>query len=441
MKKTFALLLIVALLGSLLLLVPAPGGAAVAPSLSLDYSNLSFRDSICIKFAVKANVTGVSLLCWTSPQEEYVKGTEERQITTSKTSTINGARYRVFDYEGLAAKQMTDQIYVRAYAVSNGEAVYSEVRKYSILEYAYTALGKMGYEGDPSLHGLMRSMLDYGAEAQLYLDYRTDNLANEPFYYVQVANGTFEDGLTYGLYQEGDTVAISAPATDENGNAFSHWVDGSGKKVAENATDTYTVETANTTLCPIYEEANKSFTVTFVDHDGTELKVDTVEEGQGATAPADPVRNGYTFIGWDKTFDQITADIVVTATYRIEDNQVCINYTDNGNGTTTAKFSINGNVNIAMLELQLRFVLENAAYAYHSILASGSADANYVNGVFYFSFMSVEDVTVDTDLFSLTFESNSENVSIVFEIVDSCVSDGTFTNITTANVVGTAYNR
>ena len=34
------------------------------PQLSLKYCNLSFRDSICIKYALEANVTDVTVLIW-----------------------------------------------------------------------------------------------------------------------------------------------------------------------------------------------------------------------------------------------------------------------------------------------------------------------------------------------------------------------------------------
>ena len=59
-----------------------------------------------------------------------------------------------------------------------------------------------------------------------------------------------------------------------------------------------------------------TYTVTFKDHDGTVLKTETVEEGKAATAPTNPTREGYTFEGWDKTFDNVTADMEVTATYK-----------------------------------------------------------------------------------------------------------------------------
>lgn len=59
----------------------------------------------------------------------------------------------------------------------------------------------------------------------------------------------------------------------------------------------------------------ETFTVTFKDHDGTVLKTQTVQSGKAATAPAVPARKGYAFTGWDKTFNKVTGDLVVTAQY------------------------------------------------------------------------------------------------------------------------------
>ena len=58
-----------------------------------------------------------------------------------------------------------------------------------------------------------------------------------------------------------------------------------------------------------------SLMVKFVDWDGKTLSFSYVESGEDAVAPADPTREGYTFIGWDKDFTNVTENLVVTALY------------------------------------------------------------------------------------------------------------------------------
>ena len=80
--------------------------------------------------------------------------------------------------------------------------------------------------------------------------------------------------------------------------------------------------------CPETEEVNCSvcsgsghvtyYHVIFADHDGTELFSANVPSGHAAPSPSAPVREGYTFTGWDKSFDDVTGNLTVTAQY-IED--------------------------------------------------------------------------------------------------------------------------
>ena len=62
--------------------------------------------------------------------------------------------------------------------------------------------------------------------------------------------------------------------------------------------------------------------VEFVDWDGTILATMKVPDGEAATAPDAPTREGYTFIGWDKDFSSVTEDMTVTAQYQINRYQV-----------------------------------------------------------------------------------------------------------------------
>jgi uncharacterized repeat protein (TIGR02543 family) len=65
-----------------------------------------------------------------------------------------------------------------------------------------------------------------------------------------------------------------------------------------------------------------TYTVNFVDYDGTVLKTQTVESGKSATAPADPTRDGYKFTGWDKDFSSVTSNLTVTALYEVDNKPV-----------------------------------------------------------------------------------------------------------------------
>jgi hypothetical protein len=67
---------------------------------------------------------------------------------------------------------------------------------------------------------------------------------------------------------------------------------------------------------PICEQGETAYyTVTFVDHDGTVLSTQSVAFGEAAQAPADPSREGWTFVGWDTDFSCVTGDLIVTALY------------------------------------------------------------------------------------------------------------------------------
>lgn len=66
---------------------------------------------------------------------------------------------------------------------------------------------------------------------------------------------------------------------------------------------------------PVLALKTGSLAVTFKDWDGKTLLVDLVDYGQSATAPADPVRKGYAFAGWDQPFDAVLENLTVTAQY------------------------------------------------------------------------------------------------------------------------------
>ncbi|MEZ4626692.1 MAG: InlB B-repeat-containing protein [Eubacteriales bacterium] len=69
-------------------------------------------------------------------------------------------------------------------------------------------------------------------------------------------------------------------------------------------------EGGDTVVAPTY------YNVTFQDYDGTFISSESVLEGQAATAPTHPERNGYVADGWDTDFSAVTSDLTVTAVYQ-----------------------------------------------------------------------------------------------------------------------------
>lgn len=60
---------------------------------------------------------------------------------------------------------------------------------------------------------------------------------------------------------------------------------------------------------------DETYTVRFYDWDGTLLSEQQVHYGQAAEAPADPAREGYTFLGWSEDFSEVTLDKYIVAMY------------------------------------------------------------------------------------------------------------------------------
>jgi uncharacterized repeat protein (TIGR02543 family) len=71
--------------------------------------------------------------------------------------------------------------------------------------------------------------------------------------------------------------------------------------------------TSNLTVTALY--AATSYTVTFKDYDGSTIITRTVAHGSAAEAPPAPVRPGYTFTGWNSGFSHVTGNLTITALY------------------------------------------------------------------------------------------------------------------------------
>ena len=123
---------------------------------------------------------------------------------------------------------------------------------------------------------------------------------------LQANNDQWGEVAGAGLYAQEATIT----ATPNEGYTFLRWSDGNTDNPR-----TLTV-TQDTTLTAEFAIEGGCL-VTFVDWDGSVLSTVSVAPGEAATAPANPTREGYTFIGWDKDFSAVTDHMIVTAQYQI----------------------------------------------------------------------------------------------------------------------------
>ena len=253
--KKICIAILVMIMGMIASSAVSVGATESTPKLSIDFCNLSFRDSVCIKYAVASNVNDVKVLIWDEPQVDYKAGTHDYELTSVGSETIGGKSYMIFDFTNLVAKQMTDVVYARAYTEVDEVAYYSDINKYSILQYAYNKLGKTGTASDDeNLKNMLNDMLTYGASAQKYFDYKVERLATDAFYQVKLAAGLLDDGCNHGLYLSGDQITLTAPESDADGKVFSHWEDGQGNLVGSTTTYVLTVGEKNETYTPVYQK-------------------------------------------------------------------------------------------------------------------------------------------------------------------------------------------
>ena len=132
-----------------------------------------------------------------------------------------------------------------------------------------------------------------------------------------------------------------------------------------------------------------TFTVTFVDWDDSPIgDAQTIKKGGAATAPSNPTREGYTFVGWDTEFSNVTQDLTVKATYNKKDAGSKYEAENaQGNGTqTVSNNTASGGKYVKMVEGSLTFTVNvesagmyTATFAY-SLTEDFKAQNLSVNG-------------------------------------------------------------
>ena len=193
----------------------------------------------------------------------------------------------------------TNEYTVKFVDYDDAEIVEAQVVKYlGAATVPVTAPAREGYEfvgWNDSSYMLVKSDLTIKATylAKKYLivfeDYNGDVFGQDSFYYDASVS---------------EPVGITRTSTPEYEYTFVAW------------TPEISVVKGDATYKATYDSVKVKYAVTFVDYDETQIgEVQMVEYGGAAVAPEDPVREGYTFAGWDRKYDEIVKNTEVMARY------------------------------------------------------------------------------------------------------------------------------
>ena len=132
--------------------------------------SLSLQSSITMNFKVlKSAVSEFG--------NPYVSFTCGGKTTIANTYTEQGDYY-IYSYTGISPQLMNDNVSAVLHGEYCGKEYTSPAKTMSVSEYAYTMLERYNSDSNAKLRTLLVNLLDYGAAAQNYIGYQTDNLAN-----------------------------------------------------------------------------------------------------------------------------------------------------------------------------------------------------------------------------------------------------------------------
>ncbi len=173
----------------------------------------------------------------------------------------------------------------------------------------------------------------------------------------------------------------------------------------------------NITVSPVYGNM-ATFTVTFKDEQGNTLKTETVISGRSATAPTNlPVREDTIFDRWDKSFNNVTGDMTVTAIYRAKKDCVVTFKDYSGITLGTANVKEGGNATAPVTPSREGYSFTGWSSSLNNVTGDKSVTAQYTlnNG---------------NNIFDIAYKVNGNNVTVTLSLAGTvCLAgfEGTLT--------------
>ncbi len=160
------------------------------------YHSLNLASDISLNYVVaKSDLEGADSFYMQCEVPLYENNLRAGSKTLILQPVEKGGLY-YFTLDGLTAVQMNDVIRATLYMAKDGQTFCSETDMYSIAQYAYAQLAKDGIAHN--LKTLCADLLRYGAKAQIFKNYRTDNLADANMTEAHKAYLSDLDTVTFG---------------------------------------------------------------------------------------------------------------------------------------------------------------------------------------------------------------------------------------------------
>lgn len=246
-------------------------------------------------------------------QTSNVTGFDSSAVTASQTLTVTiGGETATFAISVVKAGG-TALVGVAADDVHNSVSGMTTAMEYNLdsagyVPYNALTFSAIDFSGNHTLLVRMAETTTHNAGAAQTFTFTTNRYTLN---YSAGPGGSITGTTTQVLDSGASGTAVTAVAA--TGYTFAGWSDG-----LQTATRTESNVASNKALTANFTV--NQYTVTFRNHNGASLKVQAVNYGSGATAPANPSRPAdaqytYTFAAWDRAFTNITSDLTVTATY------------------------------------------------------------------------------------------------------------------------------
>ncbi len=243
-------------------------------------------------------------------------------VATTSVFEIDGQTYETLGAALLAAGTAGEAVTIKAVNSFNASADFGETSQYEVYEIGSDVILDLAgctITDDRDTERFTDPLFSVGGGATLVvIDSEGGGKLvavkeDRPLFYtdegvVIIGATTGDEGVKVdgGIKYEGSNVALVRGFFNDTGAAA---------LVAEGSTISAEPEAGFYTVAPGSTPEPTTYTVTFVDYDGTELDSDDVEEGVTPTAPTAPTRTGYTFAGWEPTIEAVTSNTTYTATY------------------------------------------------------------------------------------------------------------------------------